>query len=119
MINNISTIAVVGASSDTQKYGYKVFKHFLDLGIKVFPVNRKGGTILGKKAFSSLSDIPGEIDLVIMVVPPQISEQVVKEIVSLNIEKVWFQPGSESVKAVEYCHDNGVLTQTDSCIMLQ
>ncbi len=119
MLNNISTIAVVGASSNTNKYGYKVYKHFLEQGANVFPVNYKGGEILGNIVYTSLSEIPEKIDLVILVVPPQVSEEIVKKALLQGVKKIWFQPGSESKKAIEYCQENNILTQTDSCIMLQ
>ncbi len=119
MLTNISAVAVVGASSDTQKYGHIVFKHFLEQGSNVFPVNHKGGEILGKKVFTSLTEISEKIDLVILVVPPQVSEEIVKEALRLGINKIWFQPGSESKNAVKYCQENDILTQTDCCIMLQ
>lgn len=119
LLDDVLSIAVVGVSSNTKKYGHKVYKHFLELGSNVSPVNHKGGEILGKKVFVSLTEIPEKIDLVVLVVPPQVSEEIVKEASLLGIKKVWFQPGSESKKAVDYCQENNILTQTDSCIMLQ
>ncbi len=66
-----SSIAVIGASAEEQKVGHYVLKNLLSQGFTgaVYPVNPKGGEILGKKAFTSVSEIPGAVDLAVIVTP--------------------------------------------------
>ena len=59
------------------------------------------------------------MDVVDTVVPPHITEQIVKECKELGITKVWMQPGSESEKAIIFCKDNGIEVVYDDCIMAQ
>jgi acetyltransferase len=68
-IFNPNSIAVVGASNDKGKVGYGVFKNLLSSKKKIYPVNRKHKTILGRKSYSSVLDISGDIDLVVIAVP--------------------------------------------------
>jgi predicted CoA-binding protein len=53
-----------------------------------------------------------------MVVPPAITEKVVKEALALGLTRVWMQPGAESAAAIDYCHDNGIEVVHDACAMV-
>ncbi len=54
------SIAVVGASANPEKQGHSYMKQLLDFGFKgkIYPVNPRGGEILGHKAYPSVSVIP-------------------------------------------------------------
>ena len=68
-IFNPSSIAVVGASNDKEKVGYGVFRNLLESKKKVYPVNIKHKTILGRKSYGSVLDVPGDVDLVVIATP--------------------------------------------------
>ncbi|MDO5579679.1 MAG: acetate--CoA ligase family protein [Planctomycetia bacterium] len=64
------SIAVVGASAREGSVGNDLLKNLVNgFTGKIFPVNPKGGEILGVKAYASLLDIPEEVDLVLISVP--------------------------------------------------
>jgi acyl-CoA synthetase (NDP forming) len=65
------SVAIVGASAQIGKWGHTLTANTISGGFKgpIYPVNPKGGTISGKKAFKSLADIPGEIGLAAVTVP--------------------------------------------------
>ncbi|OGO11733.1 MAG: acyl-CoA synthetase [Chloroflexi bacterium RBG_13_66_10] len=68
------SVAVIGASSDPKKLGHAVLDNlvsggFLTDGRRVFPINPRGGTILGQAAYASVQDVPGPIDLAVIVIP--------------------------------------------------
>ena len=68
------SVAVVGASSDPKKLGHAVLDNlvnggYLGNGRLVYPINPKGGTILGQAAYPSVQDVPGPIDLAVIVIP--------------------------------------------------
>lgn len=113
------TYVVVGASSDKSKYGHRVYRDILSAGWRVYPVNPRGGKLLGNKVYTSLQEIPEKIDVMVMVVPPQVSEKIVIQAKQLGIDKIWFQPGSESGKALEFCREQGIRYQTEACIMME
>ncbi len=67
---NPKGVAVLGASTQPSKAEYQIVANMLDAGYRgsVYPVNPKGGEILGLKSFPSLDAIPGEVDLVVLAV---------------------------------------------------
>jgi acetyltransferase len=78
---NPKSIAVIGASSDEEKLGYGILKNILDYNYKgkIFPVNLKGGKILGLKVYNSVLEIKSRIDLAIIVIPAKAVNYVLEE----------------------------------------
>ena len=78
---NPRSIAVIGASRDTEKLGYRVLNNIVKGGFtgQVYPVNPKSDDILGFKSYSSLLDIPEPVDQAVIVIPyplvPAVLEQ--------------------------------------------
>ncbi|MEM1745407.1 MAG: CoA-binding protein [Candidatus Nezhaarchaeales archaeon] len=114
-----NVFAVVGASRDPQKYGYQVYRDLKSAGYKVYPVNPNAQEVLGDKCYPSLKELPAKPDVVVTVVPPQVTELVVEECKELGVRKIWMQPGSESEKAVEYCEENNIAVVHGACIMIE
>jgi len=114
-----NVFAVVGASRDPQKYGYQVYRDLKNAGYKVYPVNPNAQEVLGDKCYPSLKELPEKPDVVVTVVPPQVTEEIVKACKELGIRKVWMQPGSESEDAVRYCKENDLEVVYNVCIMIQ
>ena len=80
------SVAVIGASNVLGSWGRGIMKRLLDSGIRdVYPVNPSLSEVLGVKAYHSVVDIPGSIDLaVIAVSAPQVS-RIVQECVQKRI----------------------------------
>ncbi len=69
-------IAVIGASNDPLKLGYEVFKNLKKYRDgKVYPVNVKDEVVQGVRAYKNVKEIPGEVDLAIIVVPKRFVKQ--------------------------------------------
>src|SRR4030042_3052477 len=70
---NPKSIAVIGASRTPGKVGYDILKNTVQYGYQgaVYPINPNASEILGLKCYPSLLDVPDEIDLAVVVVPPQ------------------------------------------------
>lgn len=113
----LKKIAVVGASPNREKWGWKIYNKLKTLGFEVFPVNSHHSEINGEKCYPSLKDLPLKPDLVITVVPPQVTERVVEECRDLGIKRVWMQPGSESERAIEFCRANGIEVTYNACFV--
>lgn len=118
IIDKQNLFAVVGASNNTEKYGYRVFNDLLQSGYKVVPINLHEKEILGEKVYPNLSDVDQQVNVAVFVVPPAATEKVLNEVKELGIKYVWMQPGSESDKAVEFCEANNIECVYNSCIML-
>ena len=64
------SIAVVGASTKPKTIGSEIMQRLRDYKFngKIYPVNPKGGMIEGFQAYTSIAEIPGEVDLAVIVV---------------------------------------------------
>ncbi len=118
-LNKKNIFAVVGASRDPEKYGYQVYKDLKEAGYKVYPVNPNADEILGDRCYPDLGDLPTKPDVVDVVVPPKVTEEIVKTCKRLGITKVWMQPGSESETAVKFCDENGIDVVYGVCVMVE
>jgi len=114
-----NVFAVVGASRNPEKYGHQVFKDLMKAGYKVYPINPNADEILGVKCYPSLKDLPEKPDVVDLVVPPQITEKVIRECKELGIKMIWMQPGSESEDAIKFCKENGMDVVHGVCVMIE
>jgi predicted CoA-binding protein len=110
--------AVVGASQDRSKFGNRVFRSLRDAGYTVYPVNPNGGELEGATVYPSLADLPQLPDVIDLVVPPAITEQVVKEAHKLGLTRIWMQPGAESEAAIAYCHEHDIQVVDGACAMV-
>ena len=110
--------AVVGATTDTKKYGNEIFRNLTSRGYEVYPVNPRLKELEGTKCYPSLSDIPVKVDVVDFVVPPPVTEEILKECKELELDRIWLQQGSESKAAVAFCDENNLKVVHGVCVML-
>jgi len=115
---DLDRIAVVGASRNPDKYGYKVLMSLVKRGKTVYPVNPGTREIEGITVYPNLKGIDGPIDGVSIIVPPSKTEQVVEDIIALGIKHVWMQPGAESDAALSRCRDAGINVVHNQCVLL-
>jgi len=80
--------AVVGATTDTKKYGNEIFRNLISRGYEVYPVNPRLKELEGTKCYPSLSDIPVKVDVVDFVVPPTVTEEILKECKELELDRI-------------------------------
>ena len=82
------SLAFLGASTDTTKWGFRILSNILTGGFqgKIYPVNPKGGEVLGLKVYSSIEEIPEAPDLAIIVVPPAGMVETIKQCVGKGIK---------------------------------
>src|SRR5437764_1004305 len=64
-------VAVIGASAEDGKIGNSVMKNLINGGYKgkIYPIHPKADEILGYKAFKSVRDVPGNIDVAVFAIP--------------------------------------------------
>lgn len=110
--------AIVGASQDRRKFGNIIYHNLREAGYIVYPVNPKGGELDGEVVYPSLAALPETPQVVDLVVPPKVGEQVVVEAHQLGISRVWMQPGAESQNAIDFCHEHGIQVVHHACAMV-
>ena len=89
-------VAVIGASSNRNKFGNRAVRAFRQQGYTVVPINPHEAEVEGLKTYASVLDVPGQVDMASLYVPPHIGEQVIGDIAQKGIAEVWLNPGAES-----------------------
>jgi len=110
--------AVVGATDNPEKYGNRIVKNLKSRGYEVYPVNPRLKELDGLSCYHTLADIPVKVDVVDFVVPPEASEEILKQCLELGLNRIWLQPGSESEKAIAFCHENNLQVVHGVCVMM-
>lgn len=84
------SVAVIGASNTPGKVGHIIVDNLINDGFKgtIYPVNPKGGEILGKKAYANIKDIPETVDLAIITIPSVFVNTVVKECGEISVQNM-------------------------------
>jgi len=77
-----SAIAVIGASNEEGKIGNSVMKNLVNGGYagEIYPINPKATEILDRKAFKSIADVPGDIDVAVFAIPAKFVPQALEEV---------------------------------------
>jgi len=76
------SVAVIGASAEEGKIGNSVMKNLINGGYKgqIYPINPAGGEIMGLKAYKSVKDVPGDIDVAVFAIPAKFVAAALKEV---------------------------------------
>lgn len=111
--------AVVGATSNQGKFGYKIYQKLKRFGYEVYAVNPMYSEIEGDKCYSSLSELPVKVDCVDVVVNPVKAAEALKEVIELGIENIWFQPGTFTPEIVEASEVAGINTVYLNCVLVE
>lgn len=96
---------MIGASRERHKFGNKAVRAFRRAGYTVVPITPRKETIEGLRAYASVLDVPGRIDLATVYVPPDIGERLIDEVAQKGIKEVWLNPGAESEALVARARD--------------
>jgi acetyl coenzyme A synthetase (ADP forming)-like protein len=75
-------VAVIGASAENGKIGNSVMKNLINGGYQgaIYPIHPSADSILGKKAYKSVKDVPGEIDVAVFAIPAKFVAQALTEV---------------------------------------
>lgn len=98
----MSTVAIIGASPNVDRYSNLAQKALLKHGHNVFPVTPAGGTIDGIACYKSVSEIIEPIDTVTLYIGPKHLAGTIDQICDLHPRRVIFNPGTE---------DSGLMNQ--------
>lgn len=83
-------LAVVGASSNPAKIGFQIMQNLVEGGFqgKLYPINPKADEILGKKAYPSVKDVDGDVDMVVVAVPAPLVKPTLEDCAAKGVKNV-------------------------------
>jgi predicted CoA-binding protein len=115
ILEDCRTIAVVGLSSNPSRASNGVAGYMRRQGYKVIPVNPNETEVFGEKSYSSLADVPEQVDLVDVFRRSDAAGAVVDEAISIGAKAVWLQEGVIDRAAAQRAQDAGLLVVMDRC----
>ncbi|MBU3127303.1 CoA-binding protein [Clostridium tagluense] len=111
--------ALIGASPDESKFGYKILMLLKKKGYTVYGINPKYDEINGTKIYNSLKDLPETVDAVSIIVNPNVALRALDEIIDFGIDNVWFQPGSYNQEVLDKAKNNELNIVFHECLYVE
>lgn len=124
LLEQLNTIAVVGMSTNPAKAAHRVPAYLLTEGFEVIPVNPHAETILERRCYHSLLDIPESIDIVDVFRPSEDALAVVEEAIARHkvrgdVALIWLQLGIANETARALAADAGIPFIQDRCMAIE
>jgi predicted CoA-binding protein len=104
------TVAVIGASSNRGKFGNKALRAFARQGYAVIPIHPTESEVEGHKAYPSVLDVPGRIDIATVYVPSGPGLVVIEQLARLGVPEIWLNPGADDDVVVARARELGLKT---------
>ena len=119
LLKRAKTIAVVGLSDNPMRPSYGVSAYMQSQGYRIIPVNPQIESCLGEKAYASLLEVPGKIDIVDIFRRREFVEEIVEQAIQLKVPAIWMQEEVIHEKAAEMAQHAGIFVVMDRCILVE
>lgn len=86
--SKIRSVAIIGVSEDPKKIGHILFAHNQRFWGNIYGINPKGGKVLGKTLYKSISDLPEVPDIAVFAIPEPFIYDSLTEAGKFGIKKV-------------------------------
>jgi predicted CoA-binding protein len=112
------TLALVGASRNSMKFGTAILRDLKRKGYKVLPIHPEAEIIEGERCYTDFKALPEKVAALVICVPPAQTELVLQKAAEAGITKVWMQQGSESKAAIQFCEEHEMTAVYGECILM-
>ena len=111
-------LAIVGVSREGTKFGNTALTELAARGYQVFAVHPEAKEISGTPCYPNLAALRGQVDGVLVVVPPQQAVSVLQEAAAVGLKNVWLQQGAESPEVLALARDLGLNSVAKKCVLM-
>jgi len=118
-ILSLNKVVVVGMSKNSSKASHYVPKYLSDNGYDITPVNPTADQILGKKCYSSISEIDEEIDIVDIFRPSDHVLPIIQEAIKKKPKVIWLQEGIHNSEAEDLAKKAGIKVIFNRCMLAE
>ena len=118
-ILSLKKIAVIGMSKNPSKAAHYVPKYLSENGFDVTPVNPTTDKILNKKCYSSISEIPEQVDVVEIFRPSDQVFPFVQKAIEKKPKVIWLQEGIHNSQAEELARKEGIDVVFNRCMLAE
>ncbi len=122
LLDRSHKVAMVGASANSLRPSYFVFRYLITHGFDVRPVNPKYGDIDGTKSYPTLAAYAAENgppDIVDVFRKPADTPQVARDAVAAGAKAIWFQYGVINDEAIRIADQAGLDVVADRCMKVE
>jgi uncharacterized protein len=114
----IKDIAMVGISEKPNKFGNSLFKELKSRSFLVYPIHKTLTQFEGISCYSSVNQLPESVKAIVICTKPEKSLELLPEIKSKGISKVWLQQGAENKKVIDKATELGLDFVSKECLMM-
>ncbi|MEO5898414.1 MAG: CoA-binding protein [Vicinamibacterales bacterium] len=104
----MKSVAVIGASRNRHKFGNKALRAFEHQGYRVIPIHPTESEVEGHRAYRSVLDVPGDIDIATVYVPAHAGVGVIEDLAKKGVSEVWLNPGADDHAVVDRARKLGL-----------
>ena len=117
ILEEVKTIAVVGASANQDRDSYKVMEALIQHGYQIFPINpnEEGNLILGQNCYANLDSVSKKIDMVDVFRAADAVMGVTREAIAVEASVLWTQLDIINKEAAEVAEQAGLKVVMDRC----
>lgn len=117
ILRSARTIAVIGLSANPRRPSHGVARYLQHAGYRIIPVNPNVAEVLGERAYATLSELPGPVDVVEVFRRSEFAGAIVDEAIAIKAAAVWLQDGVVDEAAAERARAAGLDVVMDDCMM--
>jgi len=117
ILKSARTIAVVGLSANPRRPSHGVARYLQRAGYRIIPVNPNVSEVLGERAYATLAELPGPVDVVEVFRRSEFAGAIVDEAIAIGAGAVWLQDGVVDDAAAERARVAGLDVVMDDCMM--
>jgi len=118
-ILSLKKVVVIGMSKNSNKAAHYVPKYLSENGYDVIPINPTTDTILGKKCYESISNVPSDVDIIDLFRPSDQVLSVIQEAIKKKPKVIWLQEGIHNPEAEELAKKEGIKVVFNRCMLAE
>ncbi len=119
LLRDSKRIAVVGLSDNPVRTSYQVSSYMQQAGFEIIPVNPTVKEVLGQKAYGSLAEVEGPIDIVNVFRRSEFLPEIAEQAAAAGAKSFWAQLGLYNAAAEKFLQEQKIFTVMDRCIMVE
>jgi len=97
----MKSVAILGASTNPEKYGNKAVRAFAEKGFTVYPVNPRAESVEGWTCYPDIASVPERPDVVSLYLPPALVLNALPAIREKGCDELWLNPGTDTPEVIE------------------
>jgi hypothetical protein len=117
ILEKYKRLAVVGLSGNTWRASYGVSRFMQTVGYSITPVNPNETEVLGQKAYPSLDEVPGPIEIVNIFRRSEFVPGIVDAAIRRGARVIWMQEGVIHEESARRAREAGIEVVMDRCIL--